>query len=102
MPSAIFWLLAYGVSMVLIDTLFDLLSASTGAIIGALVTSLMNRSRNRKMAGQLVVSQQALDKIKLENQDLLNQIREKENLLLQMQVQILGKQPKTKKSRKKK
>ena len=88
--------------MVLIDTLFDLLSASTGAIIGALVTSLMNRSRNRKMAGQLVVSQQALDKIKLENQDLLNQIREKENLLLQMQVQILGKQPKTKKSRKKK
>lgn len=88
--------------MVLIDTLFDLLSASTGAIIGALVTSLMNRSRNRKMAGQLVVSQQALDKIKLENQDLLNQIREKENLLLQMQVQILGNQPKTKKSRKKK
>lgn len=88
--------------MVLIDTLFDLLSASTGAIIGALVTSLMNRSRNRKMAGQLVVSQQALDKIKLENQDLLNQIREKENLLLQMQVQILGNQQKTKKSRKKK
>lgn len=87
--------------MVLIDTLFDLLSASTGAIIGALVTSLMNRSRNRKMAGQLVVSQQALDKIKLENQDLLNQIREKENLLLQMQVQILGRHARAKKSPKK-
>ena len=87
--------------MALVETLFDLLSASTGAIIGAFVAFLLNRSRNRKMASQLVVSRQALDKIKLENQGLLKQVQEKENLILQMQVQILGKKANAKKSPKK-
>lgn len=76
--------------MVLLETLFDLLSASAGAIFGALFAFFLNRKRNKKMENQLVISRQALEKIKLENQDLLRQIREKENLILQMQVQILG------------
>ena len=76
--------------MVLLETLFDLLSASAGAIFGALFAFFLNRKRNKKMESQLIISRQALEKIKLENQDLLRQIREKENLILQMQVQILG------------
>ena len=43
------------------------------------------------MATQLVVSRQALDKIKLENETLLQQIHDKENLIIQMQMEILGK-----------
>lgn len=43
------------------------------------------------MATQLVVSRQSLDKIKLENQQLLQRIQDKENLILQMQMEILGK-----------
>jgi uncharacterized membrane protein YdjX (TVP38/TMEM64 family) len=70
--------------MVLIDTLFDLISASAGAIIGAFVAFLLNRSRNKKMANQLVVSRQALEKIKLENEDLLTRVQEKENLILRI------------------
>lgn len=84
----------------LIETLFDLISASAGAIIGAFVAFLLNRNRNRKMANQLIVSRQALEKIKLENEQLLNQVQDKENLILQMQVQILGKKANAKKSRK--
>ena len=84
----------------LIETLFDLLSASAGAIIGAFVAFLLNRSRNKKMANQLVISRQALEKIKLENEELLKQVQDKENLILQMQVQILGKKATAKKSKK--
>ena len=86
--------------MMLIETLFDLLSASAGAIIGAFVAFLLNRSRNKKMANQLVISRQALEKIKLENEELLKQVQDKENLILQMQVQILGKKATAKKSKK--
>lgn len=77
--------------MVLMETLFDLISASAGAICGALFAFFLNRKRNQKMATQLVVSRQALDKIKLENETLLQQIHDKENLIIQMQMEILGK-----------
>ena len=94
----------YSVSMAIMETLFDVLSASIGAIFGALFAFFLNRKRNSKMIGQLGVSRQALDKIKLENHYLLEQIKEKENLILKMQMQILGtdaKPPqKTKKTKK--
>ena len=76
--------------MVLIDTLFDLLSASAGAILGALFAFFLNRNRRKQMTKQLIVSKSELEKIKLENEKLLEQIKEKENLILKMQVQILG------------
>ena len=76
--------------MAILETLFDILSASAGAVLGAVITYMLNHRRNQNMASQVVVSRQALDKIKLENEDLLRQIREKENLILQLQVQILG------------
>ncbi len=74
----------------MMDTIFDFLSASGGAILGALVAFLLNRKRNRQMANQLIVSRQALDKIKLENTELLKQIQDKENTILQLEMQILG------------
>ena len=76
--------------MVLMETLFDLLSASAGAILGALFAFFLNRNRRKQMAKQLIVSKSELEKIKLENEKLLKQIKEKENLILKMQVQILG------------
>ena len=42
------------------------------------------------MANQIVVSKTALEKIKIENQELLKRIQDKENTILQMQMQILG------------
>ena len=76
--------------MAIIETLFDVLSASVGAIFGALFAFFLNRKRNNKMMSRLGVSRQVLDKIKLENHDLLEQIKEKENLILKMQMQLLA------------
>lgn len=85
----------------LMETLFDLISASTGAICGALFAFFLNHRKTKSISSQLVISRQALEKIKLENETLLKQIRDKENLILQMQMQILGQKtapkPKTKK-----
>ena len=77
--------------MAILDTLFDVLSASIGATIGAVFAFFLNKKRNRKMANQVVLGRQELEKIKLENEKLLETIREKENLILKMQVEILGK-----------
>lgn len=76
--------------MVILETLFDVLSATIGAVLGAVFAFYLNRKRNRKMLSQQAISRQALQQIKEENARLLSQIKEKENLILQMQVQILG------------
>lgn len=83
----------------LLDTLFDLLSAASGALVGAVVTSLFNRGRRRQLSDQVVLGRQELEKVKLENDRLLDLIREKENTILKMQMAILEKQQ-TKKRRK--
>lgn len=85
--------------MALIETLFDLLVASAGAIVGVLFGLLLERKRRRQMANQLIVSRQMLDKVKLENERLLETIREKENLILQMEMQILGRRARARKKK---
>lgn len=90
--------------VMILETLFDLLSASAGAIFGALFAFFLNRKRNKKMSNQLVISKQSFEKIKQENEALLKQIRDKENLILQMQVKMLsnGTSKQNKKKRKNK
>ena len=76
--------------MVVLETLFDVLSASIGATFGVFVGFILNRKSRKKMENQVVVSRQALDKIKLEHTELLKRIQDKENIILKMQMQILG------------
>ena len=80
--------------MAIVDTLFDVFSASIGAIMGAVFAFYLNHRRNKSLATKLIVNRQTLDKIKLENQSLLKQIQDKENLILQMQMQLLEKNQK--------
>ena len=75
--------------MALIDTLFDVLSASFGAICGAVFAFFLNRRRNRRMANEQIISRRELDAIRQENQRLLEEIKDKENIILKMQMQLL-------------
>ncbi len=86
--------------MVLIDTLFDVISASIGAIAGATFAFILNRKRNRQMSRETTISRQELAKLRSENERLLEQIKEKENIILKMQIQILGTEIKKKTKRK--
>jgi hypothetical protein len=76
--------------MAILDSLFDVISASVSAMVGGLVGFLLNRKDRKRMANQVVVSSQALEKIKLENSELLKRIQDKENIILELQMQILG------------
>ena len=75
--------------MALIDTLFDVLSASFGAICGAVFAFFLNRRRNRRMANEQIISRRELDAMRQENQRLLEEIKDKENIILKMQMQLL-------------
>ena len=75
--------------MALVDTLFDVLSASFGAICGAVFAFFLNRRRNRQMANEQIVSRRELDAMRQENQRLLEEIKDKENIILKMQMQLL-------------
>ena len=75
--------------MAILDSLFDVISASVSAMVGGLVGFLLNRKDRKRMANQVVVSSQALEKIKLENSELLKRIQDKENIILELQMQIL-------------
>jgi len=85
----------------LIDTLSDLLSASSGALVGAVVTGLFNRGRNKTLSERVMASQQELEKQQLENEHLLDLIKEKEDTILKMQMGMFeDKKNETKKRRK--
>ena len=86
--------------MALIDTLFDVLSASFGAICGAVFAFFLNRRRNRRMANEQIISQRELDAIRQENERLLQQIKTKEDIILKMQMQLLSTPEKNKKTKK--
>ena len=87
--------------MALMETLFDILSASFGAICGAIFAFFLNRRRNRRMANEQLISRRELDKMRQENQRLLEDIKNKENIILKMQMQILDDSGDKKKSKKK-
>lgn len=85
----------------LVETLSDLLSASSGALVGALVTGLFNRGRHRQLSNQVEVGRRELDSIKLENDRLLEVIRDREKTIMEMQMKLLeGERPATKKRQK--
>ncbi len=79
----------------------DLLSASSGALVGAVVTGLFNRGRNKTLSDRVMASQQELERQQLENEHLLDTIKEKENTILQMQMDMLENKKRTSKKRRK-
>ena len=76
--------------MVIMDTLFDVISATLGAVIGAMFAFFLNRKRSRQMVRQSVASRQELTALRQENDRLLQQIKTKEDIILKMQMQLLG------------
>lgn len=76
--------------MVIMDTLFDVISATIGAVIGAMFAFFLNRKRAKQFTRQSVASRQELTALRQENDRLLQQIKTKEDIILKMQMQLLG------------
>ena len=88
--------------MAIMETLFDVISATIGAVVGAMFAFFLNRKRSRQMMRQSVTSRQELTALRQENERLLQQIKVKEDVILKMQMQLLGDTPVQKAKNKKK
>ena len=88
--------------MVIMDTLFDVISATIGAVVGAMFAFFLNRKRSRQMIRQTASSRQELLALRQENERLLQQIKTKEDIILKMQMQMLGDTGSKKKKKSKK
>ncbi len=75
--------------MIITDIAYDLTVGVTGAIIGAFLIGLISRRRARHLRGQIVLSQRDLSTLKLENNRLLETIKNRETQILQLQKRIL-------------
>lgn len=63
--------------MAITDVLYDLVSGTAGAVMGALVMTLLNLRKNKKL--------------RLENKKLLDVIKDKENQILTLERKIVKK-----------
>jgi len=76
--------------MSLVDTLYDVISGIGGTLFGIAVTTLLNLRRNRRMSNMLATNQKKIDALGAENERLIGVVREKENLILEMENRILA------------
>lgn len=79
------------VIMIITDVLYDLTIGVTGAIIGAFVVGMLSRKKTRRLSNQIVLGQKDLESLRLENNRLIETIKNREDKILKLQQRILKK-----------
>lgn len=77
--------------MTVADVLYDLVSGTMGAVLGALVTMSFNFNKNKRLRAEIVLRKKDLDAVRLENNKLLGIIKDKENQILELEKKIIKK-----------
>lgn len=72
------------------DTLYDVISGIGGTLFGITITTLLNWKRNRRLTDMLRLNNQEMNALRLENEKLIGTVREKENLILELEKRILN------------
>ena len=89
--------------MVITDFLYDFSVGITCALIGALISMLLSRRKTRRLTSEIVLRRHDLDALRLENNRLLETIKNRETQILELQKKILDNHKKSicKKTRRK-
>lgn len=77
--------------MVITDVLYDLTVGVAGAVIGALIMLEFNRKKTRRLSNEILVNRHDLEKLRLENNKLIETIKDRETQILKLQRKILNK-----------
>lgn len=80
--------------MVITDVLYDLTVGITCAVSGAFIMLLFNRKKNKRLSDEIVLHKKDLENLRLENNRLLEIIKEKENKILGLEEKVLNKKTK--------
>ena len=78
--------------MVITDVLYDLTVGVAGAVIGALIMLVFKRKKTRRLSNEILVNRHDLEKLHLENNKLIETIKDRETQILKLQRKILKKQ----------
>ena len=81
--------------MVIMDVLYDLTVGVAGAVIGALIMLMFHRQKTRRLSNEILVNRQDLEKLRLENNRLIETIKNRETKILELQQKILQKKSKS-------
>ena len=81
--------------MVVTDVLYDLTVGVAGAVIGALIMLMFHRQKTRRLSNEILVNRQDLEKLRLENNRLIETIKNRETKILELQQKILQKKSKS-------
>ncbi len=81
--------------MVITDVLYDLTVGVAGAVIGALIMLVFNRKKTRRLSNEILVNRHDLEKLRLENNKLIETIKDRETQILKLQRKILQKKSKS-------
>lgn len=77
--------------MVITDVLYDLTVGVAGALLGALIMLMFTSKKNRRLSDEIMVNHRDLENLRLENNRLIETIKDRENQILDLQKQILKK-----------
>ena len=77
--------------MVITDVLYDLTVGVAGAVIGALIMLMFTSKKNRRLTDEIVLNRRDLENLRLENNRLIETIKDRENQILALQEKILKK-----------
>ena len=77
--------------MVITDVLYDLTVGVAGAVIGALIMLVLTRKKNRHLSDEIILNRRDIETLRLENNRLIETIKDRENQILQLHEKILNK-----------
>ena len=77
--------------MVITDVLYDLTVGVAGAVLGALIMLMFTSKKNRRLSNEIILNRKDLEKLRLENNHLIETIKDRENQILELQKKILKK-----------
>ena len=77
--------------MVITDVLYDLTVGVAGAVLGALIMLMFTSKKNRRLSNEIILNRKDLEKLRLENNRLIETIKNRENQILELQKKILKK-----------
>ena len=77
--------------MVITDVLYDLTVGIVCAITGALIMLAFTRKKTRMLSNEIVVHRKDIENLRLENNRLIETIKDRETQILELQKKILKK-----------
>jgi len=77
--------------MVITDVLYDLTVGIVCAITGALIMLAFTRKKTRMLSNEIVVHRKDIESLRLENNRLIETIKDRETQILELQKKILKK-----------